>query len=86
MAAKSVKFKNTDLRGQGVPQVVKNNQAGTDISVKFFTKGGREGQNLQIYRDIDQLNQGEEDYYSRDAKTYTMNNNRVELESQYVPP
>ena len=82
MAAKSVKFKNTDLRGQGVPQVVKNNQGGTDISVKFFTKGGREGQNLQIYRDIDQLNQGEEDYYSRDAKTYSMNNNRVELESQ----
>ena len=36
-----------------MPEVSKN---GTNVDVKFFSKGGRQTQNIQIYKDIDQLN------------------------------
>ena len=68
VSKKSVKFQNSDLKNMG-PQVTKD---GSMADVKFYSKGGRPGQSVQIYKDIDQLHQ--DAGYGEDAgrKTYSM--------------
>lgn len=58
---KKVRFQNLDLKGQGVATTVADVDrdfdagSGTNLDVKFLTKGGRQTQYIQIYKDIDEL-------------------------------
>lgn len=58
---KKVRFQNLDLKGQGVATAgadVGRDDAdgtGTNLDVQFLTKGGRQTQYIQIYKDIDEL-------------------------------
>ena len=61
-SSKKVRFQNLDLKGQGVATALADvnrdfdDGTGTNLEVKFATKGGRQTQSIQIYKDIDELN------------------------------
>ena len=61
-SSKKVRFQKLDLKGQGVAGALADvnryfeDGTGNDLDVKFFSKGGRQTQSVQIYQDIDELN------------------------------
>lgn len=68
---KSVKFSNDDL--QGVQIVKKDDKFENNMDVKFLTKGGRQTQSIQIYKNIDALNQDTKNIEGDGGrKTYSM--------------
>jgi hypothetical protein len=50
-------------------------QDGTKRSVRFFTKGGRQTQDLEMYKDIDQLHRDAGLTDDNGFKTYSMRDN-----------
>ena len=72
--SKSVRFENSDL-----PQVEKD---GSKLDIKFYTKGGRQTQNIQVYKDIDQLNKDHGLTEDAGRKTYSMAQNTALQEEQ----
>lgn len=61
----------------------KDDKFGSNMDVKFMTKGGRQTQNIQIYKNIDALNQDAKNVEGEGGRrTYSMKQNPITQDSK----
>jgi len=70
-SGRSVRFQNSDLKEEsGAPYSVKrDDESGANFDIKVYSRGGKQSESFQVYRDIDRLNK---ETLSEEAQAYSM--------------